>query len=225
MWRRSSSRSFELYATLAIQNATSSIIKNVVLPNLKFLRDECGIPEERVYLVLSKNPGLAIQKPISLRALVARAEELGIPRQSSKLIWTLYVLRMVSKERYEAKVKLMKSLGWSDSEFVSAIQRSATFLGFSQEALLRKMNFWVKEVGCKPSYIASRPELLTYSLEKRLIPRFHVMEMLKSKGLRNVQQQPSSFFSLSHAKFRDKFVLCYKDEVPELLDILGVVNE
>ncbi|RWV94735.1 hypothetical protein GW17_00042696 [Ensete ventricosum] len=37
--------------------------------------------------------------------------------------------------------------------------------------------------GTTPSFIASQPTLLNYSLQKRVIPRFRVTEMLKLKGL------------------------------------------
>ncbi|RRT53597.1 hypothetical protein B296_00012287 [Ensete ventricosum] len=98
-----------------------SSIEKTLHPNLKFLTDECGIPEERVSLVLRSYPQFISQKPESLRALVARAEELGMPQLSRTFIWKLNVLHRVSKERFEAKVELMRSFGWSESEFSLAV--------------------------------------------------------------------------------------------------------
>ncbi|URE49652.1 mTERF family protein [Musa troglodytarum] len=108
-----------------------SSVEKTLHPNLKFLRDECGIPEERLSLVLRGRPQLMSQKPESLRALVARVEELGMPRQSRMFIWTLKVFHKVSKERFEAKVELMRSFGWSESEFSSAARKGPTFLAMS----------------------------------------------------------------------------------------------
>ncbi|WOL08656.1 transcription termination factor MTERF15, mitochondrial-like isoform X1 [Canna indica] len=197
-------------------------IEKVVSRNLKFLADECGIPEERACLAIRMNPSFIVQKLDSLRTLVVRAEEIGKPRTSRMFLWTLYALRMVSKERYDAKVKFMKIFGWSESDFASAFVKAPNIVCSSQEALQRKMDFLIKEVGCTPSYIAHHPHILLLSLEKRIIPRFRVLEMLKSKGLWTSKYQPSSFFNLSNIKFREKYVLCYKDEVPELLDVLRV---
>ncbi|URE49645.1 mTERF family protein, partial [Musa troglodytarum] len=71
-----------------------SSVEKTLLPNLKFLRDECGIPEERVSLVLRSCPQFISQKPESLRSLVARADELGVPRQSRMFVRTLVALQM-----------------------------------------------------------------------------------------------------------------------------------
>ncbi|RWW11501.1 hypothetical protein GW17_00024878 [Ensete ventricosum] len=201
-----------------------SSVERILDPNLKFLTDECGIPEERVSLVLRGYPQLISQKPESLRALVARADELGMPRQSRMFVWTLYALHRVSKERVEAKVELMRSFGWSESEFYSAARKSPTLLCMSLDMLRRKAEFFINVIGFSPSLVASQPNLLLYSLQKRVLPRFHVTEMLKLKGLWTPHSKFSWIFILSDTKFMEKFVLPHKENVPELLDILRVAG-
>ncbi|CAL9122839.1 unnamed protein product [Musa acuminata var. zebrina] len=120
-----------------------SSVEKTLHPNLKFLRDECGIPEERVSVVLRSHPKLISQKPESLRALVARADELGMPRQSRMFVRTLVALHNVSQERFEAKVELMRSFGWSESEFSSAVRKAPTFLGISLDMFRRKVDFFI----------------------------------------------------------------------------------
>ncbi|THU52679.1 hypothetical protein C4D60_Mb10t06470 [Musa balbisiana] len=193
-------------------------------PNLKFLTDECGIPEERVSIIVKRSPRFITQKPESLRALVVRADELGVPRQSRMFMWTLDVFHNVSKERFEAKVELMRSFGWSESEFSSAVRKNPTFLGISHDMLRRKVDFFFNVVGYTPSFIADKSNLLLYSLQKRVIPRFRVTEMLKLKGLCTGEAKFPSILTLSDIKFLEKFVLPHKENVPELLDILRVAG-
>ncbi|CAL9200007.1 uncharacterized protein LOC103969740 [Musa acuminata AAA Group] len=202
----------------------SSSVEKTLHPNLKFLRDECGIPEERVSVVLRSHPQLISRKPESLRALVARADELGMPRQSRMFVRTLDALFMVSKERFEAKVELMRSFGWSESEFSSVVRKVPTFLCISLDMMRRKMEFFINVVGYTPSFIASQPTILLYSLQKRVIPRFHVTEMLKSKGLWTGQCKFLWILIMSDTKFMEKFVLPHKENVPELLDIMRVAG-
>nr|XP_018675025.1 PREDICTED: uncharacterized protein LOC103969101 isoform X2 [Musa acuminata subsp. malaccensis] len=197
-----------------------SSVEKTLHPNLKFLRDECGIPEERVSLVLRSHPKLISQKPESLRALVARADELGMPRQSRMFMWTLDVFQKVSKEAFEAKAELMRSFGWSESEFSSAARKAPTFLCMSLDMMRRKMEFFINIVGYTPSFIASQPTILLYGLQKRVIPRFRVLEMLNTKGLWTRRGKFVNYVQLSNTKFREKIVLPYKEKVPELLDIL-----
>ncbi|THU52673.1 hypothetical protein C4D60_Mb10t06410 [Musa balbisiana] len=72
----------------------SSTVEKRMHPNLKFLRDECGIPEERVSSVLRTHPTFILRKPESLRTLVVRAEELGMPRDSQMFMSILKSLHM-----------------------------------------------------------------------------------------------------------------------------------
>ncbi|XP_042423627.1 uncharacterized protein LOC122011307 [Zingiber officinale] len=203
----------------------SSNIENVVRPNINFLRDECGIPEDRVSLVIKRQPSFIAQNPDALRALVDRTDGLGVPRESRMFLWVLSALHKVSWEKFEAHVKLMNRFGWSNSEFIAAIQKCPTFLWFSTEALRRKMEFFIKIVGSTPSDIAKHPGALELSLEKRLIPRFHVMEILKSEGLWTSRDKLHIFFSLSGPIFLQKYVLPYKDKLPKLLEVLSIVHE
>ncbi|XP_064985936.1 uncharacterized protein LOC135585724 [Musa acuminata AAA Group] len=202
----------------------SSSVEKTLHPNLKFLRDECGIPEERVSVVLRRHPQLISRKPESLRALVARADELGMPRQSRMFVRTLDALLMVSKERFEAKVEFMRSFGWSESEFSSVVRKVPTFLCISLDMMRRKMEFFINIVGDTPSFIASQPSILLYSLQKRVIPRFRVTEMLKLKGLWTGKYKFTSILVFTDTKFMEKFVLPHKENVPELLDILRVAG-
>ncbi|XP_009380827.2 transcription termination factor MTERF15, mitochondrial-like [Musa acuminata AAA Group] len=201
-----------------------SSVEKTLHPNLKFLRDECGIPEERVSVVLRSHPQLISQKPESLRALVARADELGMPRQSRMFVRTLNALHYVTQERFEAKFELMRSFGWSESEFSSAVRKAPTFIGMSLDMLRRKVEFFINVVGYTPSFIADKSSLLLFSLQKRVIPRFRVTEMLKLKGLWTGKYKFTSILLFTDTKFMEKFVLPHKENVPELLDILRVAG-
>ncbi|XP_042431610.1 transcription termination factor MTERF8, chloroplastic-like [Zingiber officinale] len=197
-----------------------SNIENVVRPNMNFLRDECGIPEERISFVLKRIPSFITQKPDSIRALVDRVEGIGIPRGSRMFFSILVVLHRVSREKFEAHVKIMNSFGWSNSDFFAAMKKHPKFVWFSTEMLQRKMEFLVKDVGIAPSDITKWPMFLTLSLEKRLIPRFHVMEMLKSEGLWTSQDTLHTIFISPPPNFLQKYVFPYKDKLPKLLEVL-----
>ncbi|XP_074570749.1 transcription termination factor MTERF8, chloroplastic-like [Curcuma longa] len=213
------SREILLENLLSYNRFMTRNIENVLRPNINFLRDECGIPEERISLVLRTRPTLIVHSRDALRALVDRTEGLGIPRKSKMFLWVLNVLHVISREKFEAQVKLMHSFGWSNSDFSAAIKKRPTFLILSIELLQRKMEFLVNDVGISPSDIACRPVPLVLSLEKRLIPRFRVMQILKSEGLWKSTNKLPIFFSTSGPKFLQKYVLPYQDILPTLLEV------
>ncbi|XP_042423621.1 transcription termination factor MTERF2, chloroplastic-like [Zingiber officinale] len=198
----------------------SSNIENVLHPNMKFLRDECGISEKRVSLIIKFHPSFIMLNPDALRALVDRVEGIGITRESRMFLWILDVLHGVSREKFEAHVKLMNNFGWSNSDFNTAVKKQPSFLKLSTESLLGKMEFLVKDVGIAPLDIAYHPKPLALSLEKRLIPRFRVMEILKSEGLWKSTNKLHGFFSSSGPYFLQKYVLPYQDKLPKLHEVL-----
>ncbi|KAG6488696.1 hypothetical protein ZIOFF_049945 [Zingiber officinale] len=53
-----------------------------------------------------------------------------------------------------------------------------------------------------------------------MIPRFRVVEMLKSKRLWTVKCKFTTLLTFSDKKFVEKFVIPYKEEVPEVVKIL-----
>lgn len=190
-------------------------VEKTILPNISLLRD-CGITDERLRMIVKKRPTFITQRMELLRALVDRVEELKIPRSSGLYMWALHILHMVNRASFQAKMELMKSFGWSESEFLAAFRKAPLFLCVSEKAMRRKMEFWVKEVGCEPSYLAINPVLLMCSLEKRLIPRVRALEILKSKGLLRRNPNLRTIMSLSEQDFIKKYVLCHKEEGPKL---------
>ncbi|KAG6473687.1 transcription termination factor MTERF15, mitochondrial-like [Zingiber officinale] len=203
----------------------SSSIENVVRPNLNFLRDECDIPLERASLVLKHHPTFIAQNPNSLRALVDRAKGMGLTTRSRMFLWILHILFRVSREKVEAHYKLMRSFGLSNSELCTVIEKQPFFLTFSTDFLRIKMEFLVKDIGFTPSFIVKRPTLLVLSLKKRIIPRFQVMEILKSEGLWTSDDKLHMFLRTSDQKFLNNFILPYKDKFPKLLEISSAVAE
>lgn len=167
-------------------------------------------------MAVKKHPSIITHRPECLRALVDRVEELGVPRQSGMFLWALQIMSSMSIARFKAKKELMKSLGWSEAEFLVAFRRAPIFLDVSDKEMRKKMEFLVQEVGYEPSDLAFRPHLLMYSLEKRLIPRYRALEFLKSKGLIRRERTLHNIIHSSEKTFFEKFILCHKEQVPEL---------
>ncbi|XP_010905966.1 transcription termination factor MTERF8, chloroplastic [Elaeis guineensis] len=193
-------------------------MEKCVLPNLSVLRD-CGIPESKISVIVKQHPAVVVQRPASLQALIDRTEGLGIPRHSGMFGWALRVLCSVNEAKFKAKMEFMRTLGWSESEFLFAFRTTPSILGASKKSLQKKMEFWVKEAGCHPSYLAHHSVLLMCSLENRLIPRYRVMEILKSKGLCSDDCNLYTIMCLSEENFLKKFILRHKEEVPELCEM------
>ena len=74
-------------------------------------------------------------------------------------------------------------------------------------------------MGFETSFIVNRLILIIYSLEKRLIPRALVIEVLQSKGLIKKNIHLAKVFRSFENSFLQKFVTSYMDEVSDLLKL------
>lgn len=72
-------------------------------------------------------------------------------------------------------------------------------------------------MGISASIICNYPNILLFSLEKRIVPRFAVMQVLMSRCV--IQKQLNLYTLLvgSELNFLNKFVTKYEEVVPELL--------
>ena len=71
---------------------------------------------------------------------------------------------------------------------------------------MAKMDFFVNKKGKESSLIARRPLLFSYSLEKRLIPRYLIVQFLLSKGLINKDLSFKAMFESNEKMFLHRFV-------------------
>ncbi|KAG6499759.1 hypothetical protein ZIOFF_039551 [Zingiber officinale] len=168
-------------------------IKKRIQPNLEMLR-ECG-------------------------SLISRVEDLGVPQTSGMFHCTLCALFVVHPKKFKMLMDMFLNFGWSQGDFVAAIQKCHNLLQRSLKHLQRKMEFLINEAGYASSYIATRPVLLTLSLERRLIPRYRILAALKSRGHCESDYKVTTYMQLSETKFVEKYIVVYKDRYPDLSEL------
>lgn len=95
----------------------------------------------------------------------------------------LISLACLGIDAFKAKIKIFKGFGWSEEEFLNAWKKAPCIICHPEGFIREKMEFLVGQPGCKQYYIVSNPLLLRYSLEKRLMPRHNVIELLKSNKI------------------------------------------
>lgn len=76
----------------------------------------------------------------------------------------------------------------------------------------------MKDIGLPVENIAGCREVLKCNLEKTVMPRFAVVEILKSRGLIKRDSKISSFIKISEKMFLEKYVIRFLKNEPLLLD-------
>ncbi|XP_073005621.1 transcription termination factor MTERF8, chloroplastic-like [Typha latifolia] len=189
-------------------------IDKKIIPNITILRNY-GLSDKDIVSVMMRVNGFILRSPISIRRLVEETEELGFPLPSGMFVQGLSVVAMIKRSTLEKKVEFFKSFGWSEEEIQSAFRKYPNILTLAEENVRSKVEFLIGQVNCLPEYIISRPLLLAYSLQKRLLPRYHVLAILQSKGFQK-NRNLYTVAGLPESSFVEKFILPYKSKVPDL---------
>ncbi|KAM3296982.1 hypothetical protein ACQJBY_039054 [Aegilops geniculata] len=157
--------------------------------------------------------------PERVRAMVACAERLGVPRGSGMLRQALQAVAFLSEEKIASKVEYLKNtFRWSDAEASIAVCKAPFVLTKSKESLKRRSEFLFSVVGLEPMYIAHRSVILGLSLEGRIRPRYYVVKFLKQSGLLDRDWSFYSAVMVTEKVFMEKFICPHKEAAPHLAE-------
>ncbi|KAF5733730.1 hypothetical protein HS088_TW16G00170 [Tripterygium wilfordii] len=178
-----------------------------------------GVPKSSITFLLNYHPSVLCSSDEKFNRDVEKVVGFGFDPSRTTFVHGLNTLSSISRESWENKSGIYRRLGWSEDEFLSAFRSFPICMDYSEENITRKMDFFVNKLGWPPATVAKLPYLLGFSMEKRIIPRSSVIEILINKGLIMEKPALSSLLTISDNRFLDRFVVTYQEQVPQLLDI------
>jgi mTERF domain-containing protein len=193
-------------------------IKTCVIPNINILRQN-GVPERCIIFIIYYQPRVLTVNPVQFRDIVDEVKEMGFNPLTIIFAEAVITLLSISKLAWERKVDVFKKWGWSEDDVFLAFRRCPRFMLVSEDKIMRVMDFFINKMGMESSLIIKCPGLVTYSLEKRLIPRSLVCQVLLSKGLVKKELKMSTFIRYSERTFVQKYIMPHKEEASELLKL------
>ncbi|XP_066333936.1 transcription termination factor MTEF1, chloroplastic-like [Miscanthus floridulus] len=208
--------SFEqvLVAAKKCKGLLTASLERVIKPNIALFR-QWGVGE--IARLCLEKPWVLTFNRERVKEVLLLAEELGVPTTSRMFRHAVAAVADISKEKVAAKLEFFKrTLCCSESEVLIAVSKMPKILGLSDENIGRKIEFLINEAAMEPQYIVERPVLLSYSLEKRLVPRHYVLKVLQEKGLLNSNMNFYTLSVIGEETFKSKFIDCHKDSVPGL---------
>ncbi|PRQ55511.1 putative transcription regulator mTERF family [Rosa chinensis] len=111
----------------------------------------------------------------------------------------------------------MMRWGWSEDDVFSAFKMHPPCMIMSVKKLMQVMDFLVNKMGWSSRMIAKHPLVLSFSFEKRIIPRCSVVKVLMLRGLKNKNLNLNYVLQPAQKEFLEKFVTKFLDRVPQLL--------
>uniref|UniRef100_A0A0E0BGG4 Uncharacterized protein n=1 Tax=Oryza glumipatula TaxID=40148 RepID=A0A0E0BGG4_9ORYZ len=123
----------------------------------------------------------------------------------------------LSEENLRGKIEFFTSiLGCPQEKICAVLCKHPKVIGFSIENLRQKINFMIAVVGLEPEDIVEKLWVLTFSLEKRVVPRHSVIKILRAMGKDVVDF--SNSLKYSEKKFIARCIDPYKQAAPTLSD-------
>ncbi|XP_014517086.1 uncharacterized protein LOC106774567 isoform X2 [Vigna radiata var. radiata] len=206
----------------AIKNAPLGFVygdlMNRLVPNIDILR-ECGVPQASITHLVTNSLSAAYVEHSRFVEAIKTAKEIGFSPLKMDFVVAIHVLVTMRKEVWESRFEVYERWGWNREMALRAFRKFPSFMKFSGDTFSRKMSFLVKDMGCSSEAIAEYPLVVAYSLEKRIIPRFSVIKILKSKGLLEKNVHFSSIICTTEEKFLEKFVVNFQNVLPLLPDL------
>lgn len=190
-------------------------VEKVLKPNLSMLISH-GVPESLALKLFFLGPKALLMSRNRFEEIVSEVKKLGFDPNNFLFLVAIRSMAM-SKTQWEKKLEAYRSFGLSKGEIYSAFKKQPMFMVVSEKKIKRCMTFFFNKLKMKPSLISSHPILLLHSLEKRLIPRCSVMQILTSNRLIKEDINILQVWTMSEKNFLEKFVSKYENEVPDVL--------
>ncbi|XP_059629836.1 transcription termination factor MTERF8, chloroplastic-like [Cornus florida] len=186
-----------------------------MIPNIEFLKS-CGISSSQITRCVYNTPTFFSNKPTRVRELVKRVDEIGFDRKSKMFLHAILAISWMTKENWELKLEVFKSLGFSEDDILSVFRRHPQVFAQSERKIKETTQLLLSTGKCDISYVVNYPDLLGYSVENRLKPRLRVVEVLESRNLLLNKPSLGTVCRITERKFFEKYVLPYSNEVGEL---------
>lgn len=186
------------------------------------LLQKLGFEGESLSDILARVPYLLTVSEEKFMESFKQVEDLGF-KKGSKMFRIALGAYFGPVEKIDRKRKCLSSLGFSEQQILYLTSQRPMTLTLSEEKLKRNVDFLVKTVGLQLADIVKHPDLFGNSLERRIIPRYIVLEAMKSKQVQ-VPKRGMHFpkiISLTEKRFLEEYVNSNAEFSTALQDIYG----
>ncbi|KAK4347685.1 hypothetical protein RND71_034024 [Anisodus tanguticus] len=207
----------------------SKVVKTLK-PKLKFLQsigfseDECikcehWLPSNEVhksFVVRSLIVGNRLYRYCAKLDVGSKLKEMGFDVTSPAFRAAFTTMSVLSHSNLERKLETNRSLGFSDGEILNIFRSQPTCMFYTEENIRAIVGFYVDRLHFSLSLLSKRSNFLLCSLERRLIPRCSVMQVLWSRGIVSEVGKLYAKLIISEKDFLQKYVTKYEAEVHDL---------
>ena len=117
----------------------------------------------------------------------------------------------LSEEGFMERIETLKRFGFGNEEMLLLFRRCPNFMKLRHDYMVKKLEFFRDEVGMGPKDMIYNAWVSILGMEKRLRPRFKLVQGLKEKGMASGELDMHKVFLMTDEKFDKEFVDKFKD--------------
>ncbi|XP_059669998.1 transcription termination factor MTERF2, chloroplastic-like [Cornus florida] len=205
-----------IYALKRSIHADLCNVQKVMVPNINTLLAH-DVPESHIGKLIMSQPSALMSSVDVFEEATDAVQQMGFDPKKTTYLWGIHSMLMNAKLSWEKKKEAYMSFGWSESTFNSAFKLEPMCMLSSQKNIRELMDFLVNKAELRASEIAKHPKLFRYSLERRLIPRCTVLQILMSKGLIGKDVEVAWVLNCNTQNFETRFLTKYKKVAHEVI--------
>ncbi|KAG6605716.1 Transcription termination factor MTERF15, mitochondrial, partial [Cucurbita argyrosperma subsp. sororia] len=198
--------------------AFRQVFPDKIAPNIELLRTS-GVSDVLISSLVSNVPDSAFRRHSKFRSIVNQVRDMGFDPSKIVFVEAIRVLSGMSSLTWERKFKAYSKYGWSKDQTLLAFKKFPPCLSVSEEKIFKNMDFFVHKMGLMAVDIATKPTVMVFSLEKRIIPRCSVVQSLYSKGLLKKELSFASILHPTEKTFLEKYVTKFPKDATWLLHL------
>lgn len=190
------------------------------------LLQKLGIEGHALSEILGRQPRLLTTPEENVMESFKQVEYLGFKKGSKMFAYALRAILGLGKEKIDRRRHCLRSLGFSENQISDTLKKRPSILSCTEVKIKHNVDFVVKTAGLSLADLVKYPDLILCSVETRMIPRYRVMEALKSMQVQATtkkgKKQGFSFpniVMLTEKRFLEKYVHSNAESSSLLLDI------
>ncbi|XP_059638869.1 uncharacterized protein LOC132281155 [Cornus florida] len=190
-------------------------LENQIIPAIQVIKSIVGTNKDVLKAIKS---WFLVVKSDRLSEVVSEVEKMGLDPTNKRFMSAIHSMALMSKSLWEQKLGVYSSFGLSKDDIIATFKLEPLYMNSSKEKIRKSMSFFVHQLKLKPKVISKHPTLLLFSLEKRIVPRCAVLQLLMSKNLIKGDLSLISALKMIEKMFMVKFVSKYQNVIPEVIE-------
>ncbi|PON77349.1 Mitochodrial transcription termination factor [Parasponia andersonii] len=191
-------------------------LEKILVPNILIFKSY-GVPKPVILRSFVPRPRTLLLRPQHVTEVLDEVVKLGFDPNTTLFILAFSSMALQSKTLWERKVEAYKSFGLSEDQVYSAFRMQPMCMLTSVKKIKKMMNFFMTQLILEPSVICRYPGLFLLSLEKRIIPRCSVLQLLMSTGFMKEDVKLFSYLIMTEEKFVKNLVWKYQNVLPDIV--------